>query len=104
LSVVNDKIGPTNTTSAYGDITYRLKVSENAKLGIGIKAGINMFAGDFQGLSTSDPGTDGVFQENLQTKLSPNFGVGLYLDGNDYFVGLSAPNLLENSVNNNIIF
>jgi len=95
LSIINDKIGPTNTTSLYGDITYRLKVSEKTRLGIGIKAGMNMFAGDFDGLMT-DQGNDDVFLSDLKSKIQPNFGVGLYLDGEGYFVGLSSPNLLEN--------
>jgi len=100
LTVINDKIGPTNTTSFYGDVTYRLKVSEKTKLGIGIKAGVNMFSGNFNSLSPDD-NNDGVFLTDLKTKALPNFGIGLYLDGENYFVGLSSPNILENNFDGN---
>ncbi len=96
LSIINDKIGPINTTSVYGDVTYRMKVSETTKLGIGLKLGMNMLSGDLMGLQT-DQGNDNVFQQDIKTKIMPNFGVGLYLDGENYYVGLSAPNLLENN-------
>jgi len=100
LSIVNDKIGPTNATSFYGDITYRLKVSEKTKLGIGIKAGINMLAGNFDGLAT-DQANDNAFVNDLSSNIQPNFGFGLYLDGEKYFVGLSSPNILENDFDGN---
>src|SRR5689334_12410573 len=37
LSVVNDKIGPTTTTSIYADIAYRMKISEYSRLSFGLK-------------------------------------------------------------------
>lgn len=96
LSVVNDKIGPTNNTSAYGDVTYRLKVNETTKLGIGVKAGINMMSGDFLNLITDQQG-DQAFQQDLKSTIQPNFGFGLYWDAEKYYVGLSSPNLLKNT-------
>jgi len=94
LSVINDKIGPTSSTSVYGDVNYPLKINEKVNLGIGVKFGINTFVGDFQSL-VIEQGGDGIFEENLTTQMVPNFGFGLYLDGQEYFVGLSSPNLLQ---------
>ena len=37
LSVVNDKIGPLNTTAFYGDFAYKVKVSKKGTLAFGLK-------------------------------------------------------------------
>ena len=41
LSILNDQIGPINTTSAYVDFAYRININEKAKLSFGLKGGIN---------------------------------------------------------------
>ena len=50
LTLLNDKIGPTNTTNIYGDIAYRLKVSKKSTLSFGLKGGISLVQGSFNDL------------------------------------------------------
>lgn len=94
LSIVRDKIGPSDVTAASIDFSYSLKTSEAYKLSFGVKASANLLNIDFSSLSVRDP-NDPAYEANIDNKFSPNIGVGLYLHSDKTFVGLSAPNLLE---------
>lgn len=95
LSIVNDKIGPVQMTSLYGDLSYRIKLTNKTKLAFGLKGGGNLMQGDIATLKTDQAG-DGAFQ-NISSKFLPNFGAGIYLSNEKWYAGVSAPKLLENS-------
>ncbi len=98
LSVVNDKIGPTASTAIYGDFAYRLKINENGhKLAFGLKAGINLFNNNMASLQLQNQ-DDNVFTTAIQNEILPNFGVGIYYSAPKFYVGLSSPKLLQNSI------
>lgn len=104
LSVLNDKIGPTNTTSFYADFAYRLPVSQKGTLSFGVKGGINLLSNNIANLGLEDE-IDVAFQQNLSTKPLPNVGTGLYFYKDRYYVGVSTPKIIENSfegANNNV--
>ena len=74
-------------------MSYTIEVARDAKLSFGLKAGGNLLNLDFSGLRNFDSeATDG---NNIDNKFSPNFGVGAYYHTNEFYLGLSAPNLLE---------
>jgi type IX secretion system PorP/SprF family membrane protein len=95
LSFINDAIGPTNTTGFFLDFSYKIKVSQKAHLAFGIKAGMNMMSNELNQLATGDA-LDPAFANNIQSKLLPNFGFGLYYFTDKYYFGASSPKLLEN--------
>ena len=99
LSVLNDKIGPTNQTAFYGDFAYKIPVG-NGKLAFGLKAGVNMVSNSLGDLGTTESG-DVNFEQNVKSELLPNFGFGLYYSTPKYYVGLSTPRLLENNYETN---
>lgn len=99
LSVLNDKIGPLNTTAIYGDFAYKIKVSDKGKLAFGLKGGINLVQGDLNNLQLED-NSDDSFTNNIESDLLPNFGFGLYYSTSKWYVGLSTPKLLENKYSN----
>ncbi len=95
MSIVHDKIGDVvNQTSAFADIAYVLPVGETTKLSFGVKAGATFFSTNFDGFVYSDPLPDPAFAENIN-RTFPNVGAGLYFFSENYYLGLSAPNLLE---------
>ncbi|MCF6366142.1 MAG: type IX secretion system membrane protein PorP/SprF [Bacteroidales bacterium] len=96
LSFINDKIGPTNTTSFYVDFSYRIKVSEKAKLAFGLKGGMNMMNHNLTDLSLTEQ-NDPAFINDVQSKLLPNFGFGMYYYTDKFYAGVSVPKLLENN-------
>lgn len=94
LSVVNDRIGPSDENNIAVDFSYSIKTSERYKLSFGLKASANLLNVDFTKLHIYNPG-DPRFQDNIDNKFSPNIGVGFYLHSDNTYFGLSAPYLLE---------
>ena len=94
LSVVNDKIGPSDENSISADVSYSVKMSETFKLSFGVKATANLLNVDFTKLNIYNP-ADNLAQYNIENKFSPNIGAGIYLHSDKSYVGLSVPNFLE---------
>jgi type IX secretion system PorP/SprF family membrane protein len=96
LSLLNDKIGPTNNTSVFFDYAYRLKLTEKSKLAFGLSAGAVIYQASLNTLQL-DQQVDPVFQNNIKNHITPNFGFGVYYSRERFYAGLSAPSLLQNS-------
>ncbi len=94
VSIVNDEIGPTDETYFDIDFSYSIPTSDEGKLSFGLKAGGHLLNVDFQKLSQFNS-NDALFENNIDNKFSPNVGVGVYYHTDRFYVGLSAPNLLE---------
>ena len=94
FSAINDEIGPTKETYFDIDFSYRIKTSENGNLSFGLKAGGHLLDVDFDELNLFTS-SDVRFEQNIDNKFSPNVGVGLYYYTPKFYLGLSAPNLLE---------
>ncbi|WP_344930238.1 type IX secretion system membrane protein PorP/SprF [Aquimarina addita] len=95
LSIIHDEIGPTDETYFDIDFSYTIPISVQGKLSFGLKAGGHLLNVDFQKLSQFETG-DVVFESgNIDNKFSPNVGVGVYYHSDKFYLGLSAPNLLE---------
>jgi len=95
LSFINDKIGPVNKTSFYADFSYKIKINKKANLAFGLKGGLNLMNMGFTELQL-DESIDPAFAANIQSRLLPNFGFGIYYYTDRYYVGVSVPKLLEN--------
>ena len=100
VSLVNDRIGPTDENTFSADLSYAIHTSETFKLSFGIKATANLFDLDVSRLdpvNSSDPTL-----QNMKSKFSPNIGAGVYLHSDKAYVGLSVPNFIEtNRYNDN---
>jgi len=95
FSFINDKIGPLNTTSFYGDFAYRIRTGEKSTLSIGLKGGFNFIKASLNQLNL-DQNNDASFQVS-DFLIAPNFGAGIYYSHERFYLGLSAPKLLENN-------
>lgn len=95
LSVLNDKIGPTNRTSIFADFAYRMNLTPKSKLALGLSAGANIFQGNLSSLQL-DQQSDPTFQNNITNHVTPNFGFGAYYSRERFYAGISVPNLLQN--------
>jgi type IX secretion system PorP/SprF family membrane protein len=95
ISVVHDEIGDVvKESNVYVDFAYVLNLNESNKLSFGIKGGATFFSTNFNGFIYSDELPDPAFAENL-SKTFPNIGVGAFYFGENYYLGLSSPNLLK---------
>ena len=95
LSFVNDKIGPTNDNTISADVSYTIPVSENYKLSFGIKASGNIFNLDTSKLTPQDNADPNL--QPFDNEFSPNFGAGVYLHSDKFYLGLSVPNFLQDT-------
>ncbi len=92
-TMLRDSHGPITQYTFMADVAYRIFMGEN-KLAFGIKGGLNLLQGKFGELSPEVAG-DAVFQQNVNTKLDPQFGFGIMYYSDRYFIGLSTPKLLR---------
>ena len=99
LSVTNDKIGPTNNTSAVIDFAYIMKLNKKSKLALGLSAGANMFQANLSSVQL-DQQNDPSFQNNINNRFTPNFGFGAYYSRERFYAGLSIPKIMENNYSN----
>ncbi|WP_125721688.1 PorP/SprF family type IX secretion system membrane protein [Flavobacterium ustbae] len=93
VSLVNDKIGPTNENNLSADFSYSIPTSATAKLSFGIKGSANLFNLDPSKLRPENQG-DPKFQD-FKNKFSPNIGAGIYWHSDKAYVGLSVPNFIQ---------
>jgi type IX secretion system PorP/SprF family membrane protein len=99
ISIVNDKIGPTQENTISADISYSIPTSETFKLSFGMKATANLFSLDINKLNPVD--IDPSLQD-FKNEFTPNIGAGLYLHSDNAYVGFSVPNFIEtNRYNDN---
>lgn len=100
LSVVNDQIGPTSETYLDLDFSYTLQLAQEARLSFGLKASAHLLDIRFSELNqdyTNPGGPDPTLQQDIDNRLSPNVGAGVYYHTERFYAGLSAPRLLETS-------
>lgn len=96
IFIENDQIGISNRTNVFAQYAYRFQLTNGGILSAGIQAGLMSYSADFTALDTDE--IDEVFAQDLN-KLQPNFGLGLHYYTDNYYVGLSAPHLLQTKFN-----
>jgi type IX secretion system PorP/SprF family membrane protein len=95
LNIVRDQIGPANETNASLDLSYGLQLNDaGLNLSFGMKGGVQLLNVDYTKLTTQNP-NDPSLNENINSRIKPNIGAGIYVYNNDWYVGFSAPNLLS---------
>ena len=94
VSLLNDRIGPSDENKFETDFSYTIKASEKFKLAFGLKASIGFLNVDFSKLDQFNQG-DFVFKDNIQNNFSPNVGAGIYVYSDNTYFGVSVPNILE---------
>ena len=100
LSIVNDQIGPTSETYFDLDFSYTIQMSDVARLSFGLKGSIHLLDIRFSELNqdvTNPGGPDPTLQQDIQNRLSPNIGAGVYYHTDRFYAGLSVPRFLETS-------
>lgn len=92
LQAYNDEIGIVHNTGIYASYAYRIKF-ERATLSMGLQAGVVRFKADFASVKLGDNQDDIAFAQN-QNEFRPNFGAGIFLNTDKFYIGISAPRLV----------
>jgi type IX secretion system PorP/SprF family membrane protein len=101
LQIFNDKIGITRTTGFFFSYAYRMKTGENSTLSLGLQGGLSSFRADYTSVPLNSNGSGDQSFGQAVSKVLPNFGAGLYFSTRKFYLGLSAPHLLNNTLNQN---
>lgn len=94
ISLISDKIGPINSNSLSADLSYTVDLDNFYKLSFGVKGTANLFSLNADKLNPYDTGD--LLIENINNKISPNIGTGVYLHSDNSYLGISASNILQN--------
>lgn len=97
ISFTNDNIGDiVNENNIFADFAYVLPIGLESKLSFGVKGGVRLFDTNFSDLvlQSGPAAGDVAFNENV-SRAFPNLGIGAFFFGENYYLGLSAPNMLS---------
>ncbi|WP_431157962.1 PorP/SprF family type IX secretion system membrane protein [Winogradskyella poriferorum] len=99
LSFINDKLGYENFSYIYGDFSYTIRTGVNSELAFGIKGGFTHYSLDEELLNDPSVVNDPFFND-VSNRWSPNVGAGIYWHSQRWYLGLSAPRILNTDYNN----
>jgi type IX secretion system PorP/SprF family membrane protein len=91
-SILSDRIGATDFTSAMFTYSYRVLVGYESFLSLGLSAGFSQYSLDPDRLNPLDQG-DILLPESRVNLIAPNINAGLFFHNEVFFAGLSAYNL-----------
>ncbi|PIQ16867.1 MAG: hypothetical protein COW67_00810 [Flavobacteriales bacterium CG18_big_fil_WC_8_21_14_2_50_32_9] len=92
-----DVVGPTRRTGFNLAYSYHVKLNDNLKLAFGLSAGLLQFTIDGSKITLRDEG-DAIITNGVQSVLIPDAGFGTYLYHKKFYLGFSAPQLLNSKV------
>ncbi|HEX6428909.1 MAG TPA: type IX secretion system membrane protein PorP/SprF [Niastella sp.] len=98
LQIVNDKTGPLGQFSAYATYAYHLGLSPRTSLAAGFGAGFSRVSLQTDKLQFAVPVDPAVYTSGAINKFKPDLTAGLYLYSADYFVGVSAQQIIPQKI------
>lgn len=94
VNLLRDEIFITEETYIDIDFSYTIQTSDRGKLSFGLKGGAHLLNVDYNKASPFQNG-DPLNQANIDNQFSPQIGLGLFYYRDDFYAGLSVPNLLR---------
>ncbi|WP_183568218.1 type IX secretion system membrane protein PorP/SprF [Mucilaginibacter sp. SP1R1] len=97
LTIVSDKTGPITQTNIDATYAYHLGITSTLNLAVGVSAGVSHNVLNQSQITLADP-LDPVFNNLDNNQWKPDLGVGLWAYSANYFVGLSAQQILPQNM------
>ena len=95
MQVVNDATGPLNRFAAYDTYAYHLGLNPTTTLSAGVGAGITNLSLNTSKLDFGPIAIDpAVASSGILNTLKPDINAGLYLYTGNYFIGVSAQQII----------
>lgn len=95
LIVTSDRYGITEHLKASLIYAYRIKVFKG-HLSLGLLGGVNSYKMNWSKVRTTQEG-DASFTSDMQKRIYPEAGFGIYYHSQQFFLGLSAPDMYSNT-------
>ncbi len=100
FTFVHDRAGATTNMDAAVSYAYAFQAGETGRMAFGLSASMRMLQGRYSEITT-ETANDPTFDSNTPLIMQPNFKFGTYYYTKKFYVGLSVPNLLKNTIENN---
>ncbi len=94
VSVLRDDIFIIDETFVDIDFSYTIPTSATGRLAFGIRGGVQLFNIDFTELNPQDA-SEFTGAQNVDNRFSPNVGLGVYYYTDKFYIGYSAPTILQ---------
>jgi type IX secretion system PorP/SprF family membrane protein len=91
----NDVAGVIRSTGGYGVYAYKIPLTNNLRLSLGLQLGFTNFRADLQSVNTGS--SDPNFASNLN-KFLFSAGTGAFLSGENWYLGVSVPQIIRNKL------
>ena len=102
LQVINDVTGPLSNFSAYGTYAYHMGLTARTSLSAGFGVGLNRISLDASKLDFGDITVDpAVYSTGVLNNTRLDIMAGLYLYSADYFIGVSAQQVVPQKIDFN---
>ena len=98
LTILNDATGPLNRFAAYGTYAYHFGIAPQTSLSFGVSAGITQLSLNADKLNFATPVDPAVNGSGILNTIKPDISAGIWLYSKNYFVGLSAQQIVPQQV------
>ena len=95
--IYTDIVGPTRRVGISLVYAYHIKITEKTRVSLGLNAGIQQWGIDGHKLYLHDAGDDNLLTQ-YQTRIVPDFGAGIYVHNEKWYLGFSAPQLYQSPI------
>lgn len=97
LNVINDRFAYEERLSIFADYAYELLITPEKRLRLGMKFGFMNYKNPLRRYQLyPDYIFDPAFQEDIDLKFLPNFGIGVFYYDENFYVSASIPKLVKN--------
>jgi len=94
FTLLNDRTGPLNRVSFSGTYAHHIGLAPRTSLSAGISLGMQSITLDASKLELQNPNDPVIAGSSLLNTWKPEVAAGLWLYSADYFIGLSAQNII----------
>jgi type IX secretion system PorP/SprF family membrane protein len=99
VQIINDVTGPLSNFTVYATYAYHLGLTARTSLSAGFGVGLNRMSLDASKLEFGDVTVDpAVYTNGVLNKMRLDMSAGLYLYSADYFIGVSAQQVVPQKI------
>ena len=96
MNVLLDKVGLEKRLTINFDYSYKILLNDITNLRFGIKGGFTNYSNNLTAYTQYPDGqSDPIYLANIENKFMPNFGFGLYLSSEKYYLSFSLPRIIK---------
>jgi type IX secretion system PorP/SprF family membrane protein len=92
FQLMNDKIGPKNTTAVSGVYAYKVRIARG-RLGFGLRASLYNYVFDWDEIEYQDQSAFGSNNRGVETYMIPSFDFGAYYSDKRNYLGVEFTHL-----------